>query len=163
MMPGMPEKRTPDYGRHGTTSFFAAFKTTESTAISSLRRQHRAVEFKKFLTEINHEVAEGLEVHLVCDNYGIHKKPTTCEVAPGLSAVPLAFHDDLLLLAQPGRAILRPRHRRPAPQIGPPQRPAPRRRHPRLAHRLERDPEVIYLNQDRRGDPWIPGTTSTTS
>jgi len=25
MMPGMPEKRTHDYVRHGTTSLFAAF------------------------------------------------------------------------------------------------------------------------------------------
>ena len=27
MMPGMPEKRTHDYVRHGTTSLFAAFNT----------------------------------------------------------------------------------------------------------------------------------------
>ncbi|GAA3616426.1 hypothetical protein GCM10022199_20930 [Marihabitans asiaticum] len=32
MMPGMPEKRTPDYVRHGTTSLFAAFNTADGSA-----------------------------------------------------------------------------------------------------------------------------------
>ena len=31
MMPGMPEKRTHDYLRHGTTSLFAAFNTADGT------------------------------------------------------------------------------------------------------------------------------------
>ena len=45
MMPGMPEKRTHDYVRHGTTSLFAAFNTLDGTVISSLHRRHRAIEF----------------------------------------------------------------------------------------------------------------------
>jgi transposase len=76
MMPGMPERRTHDYVRHGTTSLFAAFNTTDGTVISSLHRRHRAVEFRKFLTKIDAQVPEHLEVHLVCDNYGTHKSPT---------------------------------------------------------------------------------------
>ena len=75
MMPGMPEKRTHDYVRHGTTSLFAAFNTADGTVISSLHRRHRTVEFKKFLTKIDAEVPEHLNVHLVCDNYGTHKSP----------------------------------------------------------------------------------------
>ena len=55
MMPGMPEKRTHDYVRHGTTSLFAAFNTADGTVISSTHRRHRAIEFKKFLTKIDHE------------------------------------------------------------------------------------------------------------
>ena len=31
MMPGMPEQRTHDYLRHGTTSLFAAFNTATAT------------------------------------------------------------------------------------------------------------------------------------
>jgi transposase len=76
MMPGMPEKRTHDYVRHGTTSLFAAFNTADGTVISSIHRRHRAVEFRKFLAKIDAEVPDGLEVHLVCDNYGTHKSPT---------------------------------------------------------------------------------------
>lgn len=75
MMPGMPEKRTHDYLRHGTTSLFAAFNTADGTVISSLHRRHRAVEFKKFLAKIDSQVPEHLDVHLICDNYGTHKSP----------------------------------------------------------------------------------------
>lgn len=75
MMPGMPEKRTHDYLRHGTTSLFAAFNTTDGTVISSLHRRHRAIEFKKFLQKIDDQVPDHLDVHLVCDNYGTHKSP----------------------------------------------------------------------------------------
>ena len=75
MMPGMPEKRTHDYVRHGTTSLFAAFSTADGTVISSLHRRHRTIEFKKFLTKIDSQVPQHLDVHLVCDNYGTHKSP----------------------------------------------------------------------------------------
>jgi transposase/transcriptional regulator with XRE-family HTH domain len=76
MMPGMPGKRTHDYVRHGTTSLFAAFNINDGTVISALHRRHRSTEFKKFLTKIDTEVPQHLEVHLVCDNYGTHKHPT---------------------------------------------------------------------------------------
>ena len=75
MMPGMCERRTHDYLRHGTTSLFAAFNTADGTVISSVHRRHRAVEFKKFLTKIDSQVPEHLDVHLICDNYGTHKSP----------------------------------------------------------------------------------------
>ena len=74
-MPGMPEKRTHDYVRHGTTSLFAAFNTADGTVISSLHRRYRTVEFKKFLTKINAQVPPDLDVHLICDNYGTNKSP----------------------------------------------------------------------------------------
>jgi transposase len=76
MMPGMPEKRTHDYVRNGTTSLFAALDITDGSVITSLHRRHRAIEFRKFLTKIDAEVPDGLDVHLVCDNYGTHKTPT---------------------------------------------------------------------------------------
>jgi transposase len=75
MMPGMPEKRTHDDVRHGTTSLFAAFDTSDGSVITSLHRRHRTIEFRKFLTKIDQEVPDHLDVHLVCDNYGTHKSP----------------------------------------------------------------------------------------
>jgi transposase len=75
MMPGMPERRTHDYVRHGVTSLFAAFNTADGTVISSLHRRHRTIEFKKFLAKIDDQVPDDLDVHLVCDNYGTHKSP----------------------------------------------------------------------------------------
>lgn len=76
MMPGMPEKRTHDYARHGTTSLFAALNVADGTVISSLHRRHRAVEFKKFLAKIDAQVPADLDVHLICDNYSTHKSPS---------------------------------------------------------------------------------------
>jgi transposase len=75
MMPGMPEKRTHDYVRHGVTSLFAAFNTVDGSVISSLHRRHRTIEFRKFLAKIDAEVPAHLDVHLVADNYGTHKSP----------------------------------------------------------------------------------------
>jgi transposase len=75
MMPGMPEKRTHDYVRHGTTTLFAAFNVADGTVISEVHRRHRASEFKKFLATIDKQVPGHLDVHLVCDNYGTHKHP----------------------------------------------------------------------------------------
>lgn len=75
MMPGMPERRTHDYVRHGTTTLFAAMNVADGTVISSLHRRHRATEFKKFLTKIDAQVPDHLDVHLICDNYGTHKHP----------------------------------------------------------------------------------------
>jgi len=75
MMPGMPERRTHDYVRHGTTTLFAAMNVADGTVISSLHRRHRSTEFKKFLTKIDTEVPDGLDIHLICDNYRTHKHP----------------------------------------------------------------------------------------
>jgi transposase len=73
MMPGMPERRTHDYARHGITSLFAAFNIADGTAISALHPQHRAIEFKKFLVAIDKAVPADLDVHLICDNLATHK------------------------------------------------------------------------------------------
>jgi transposase len=75
MMPGMPERRTHDYLRHGITTLFAALDVATGTVIGSIHRRHRAVEFKKFLTKLDREVPAELDVHLICDNYSTHKAP----------------------------------------------------------------------------------------
>jgi transposase len=75
MMPGMPERRTHDYLRHGITSLFAAFNIADGTIISELHRRHRAIEFRKFLAAIDKAVPAALDVHLVCDNYATHNTP----------------------------------------------------------------------------------------
>ena len=75
MMPGMPERRTHDYLRHGIASLFAASSIADGTVISELHRRHRAIEFRKFLARIDKAVPAGLDVHLVYDNYA------TCNTA----------------------------------------------------------------------------------
>jgi transposase/transcriptional regulator with XRE-family HTH domain len=73
MLPGVPERRTYGYYRHGVTSLFAAFDIAGGTVISELHRRHRAIEFKKFLATIDKAVPQELDVHLICDNYATHK------------------------------------------------------------------------------------------
>ena len=75
MMPGMPERRTHDYLRHGITTLFAALDVATGEVIGSIHRRHRATEFKKFLTKLDREVPADLDIHLICDNYSTHKAP----------------------------------------------------------------------------------------
>ncbi|MCX5390761.1 IS630 family transposase [Streptomyces sp. NBC_00094] len=75
MMPGVPERRSHDYVRAGTTTLFAALDTATGKVIGSLHRRHRTVEFKKFLVKLDKEVPADLEVHLILDNYVTHKVP----------------------------------------------------------------------------------------
>lgn len=76
MMPGMPERRTHDYVRHGITTLFAALDVATGEVYGSIHRRHRAAEFKKFLTKLNTTVPAELDVHLICDNYSTHRSPT---------------------------------------------------------------------------------------
>jgi transposase len=75
MGPGIAERRTHDYRRHGTTSLFAALDVASGKVIGELHRRHRSTEFRSFLDRIDREVPTGLDVHLVLDNYGTHKTP----------------------------------------------------------------------------------------
>jgi len=107
MMPGMPERRTHDYARHGVTSLFAAFNITDGTVISELHRRHRAIEFRKFLKKIDKNVPVGLDVHLVCDNYGTHKTPGDPGLARSPPPIPRPLHPDWIVVDQPGRTLVR--------------------------------------------------------
>jgi transposase len=75
MRPGQPARRSHDYKRHGTTSLFAALDIATGRVIGKCYARHRAVEFRKFLDEIEAAVPAGLDVHLVIDNYATHKAP----------------------------------------------------------------------------------------
>jgi transposase len=76
LLPGVAERRSHDYKRHGTTSLFAALDMATGKVIGSMHARHRAVEFKKFLQKLDAEVPAGLDVHLILDNYGTHKTPS---------------------------------------------------------------------------------------
>lgn len=75
LAPGIPERRTHDYLRHGTTTLFAALDLASGKVIGELHRRHRGQEFLAFLRTIDANVPAALDVHLVMDNYGTHKTP----------------------------------------------------------------------------------------
>lgn len=76
LAPGIPERRTHDYMRHGTTTLFAALDVASGEVIGELHRRHRSTEFLQFLRTIDANVPADLDVHLVMDNYGTHKTPS---------------------------------------------------------------------------------------
>ncbi len=75
LAPGIPERRTHDYMRHGTTTLFAALDIATGKVIGEMHRRHRSGEFLQFLRTIEANVPADLDVHVVMDNYGTHKTP----------------------------------------------------------------------------------------
>jgi transposase len=75
LRPGLPERQSHDYQRHGTTTLFAALNVLEGTVIAECQPRHRHQEFLRFLDRIDHSVAPALDIHMVLDNYGTHKHP----------------------------------------------------------------------------------------
>ena len=73
LRPGLPERQTHDYKRHGTTTLFAAFNILNGKVIGSCLPRHRAKEFIRFLNHLEKEVPPDQEIHLIMDNYSTHK------------------------------------------------------------------------------------------
>ncbi len=64
---------THDYKRNGTTTLFAALDVLTGKVIGQCLTRHRHKEFLKFLATIDREVPQGLQIHLILDNYSTHK------------------------------------------------------------------------------------------
>jgi transposase/transposase-like protein len=75
LRPGLPEKRTHDYVRHGTTTLFAALDIATGKVVDKCYPRHRHVEFLDFLKQVA-KAYPRRELHVVLDNYGTHKHPT---------------------------------------------------------------------------------------
>jgi transposase len=80
--PGLPMKKgragtmTHDYKRHGTTTLFAALDVATGKVIGECMKRHRHQEWLKFLRLIDRSTPNGLDLHLIADNYATHKHPT---------------------------------------------------------------------------------------
>jgi transposase len=75
MRPSQPARMSHDYRRHGVTSLFAALDIATGRVIGKCYPRHRAAEFRKFLDQIEANVPDDLDVHLVMDNNATHKTP----------------------------------------------------------------------------------------
>lgn len=73
MTPGEVERRTCTYERNGTTTLFAALEVATGHVIGKTFGRHRSKEFCSFLSEIDKNVPDDLDVHLVLDNLATHK------------------------------------------------------------------------------------------
>ncbi|HET9562536.1 MAG TPA: IS630 family transposase [Propionibacteriaceae bacterium] len=72
--PGVPEKQTHDYIRHGTTTLFAALEVATGKITDACYPRHRNEEFLRFLKQVA-KAYPRKNLHIVCDNYGTHKHP----------------------------------------------------------------------------------------
>ena len=65
--------RTHDYIRHGTITLFAALNYLDGKLIHRTEEKHTHVEWLRFLKQIEREVPDAVDVHLIADNYCTHK------------------------------------------------------------------------------------------
>ncbi len=70
---GYVEGITHDYIRHGTTTLFAALDIANGEVLADCKPRHRHQEFRSFLQTVDENVPEGLDIHLILDNYATHK------------------------------------------------------------------------------------------
>ena len=84
MQPGLPERRTHDYRRHGTTTLFAALEIATGQVTAACKPRHRHQEFLAFLKQVAKAYPDQ-ELHLVMDNYAAHKR---IEIRDWLAANP---------------------------------------------------------------------------
>lgn len=75
LRPGLPERQTHDYERHGTTTLFAALDVAAGKITGDCQPRHRHQEFLRFLDKIDAATLAMMPVHLILDNYGTHKHP----------------------------------------------------------------------------------------
>jgi transposase len=74
LRPGLPEGRTHDYKRNGTTNLYAALEIASGQVVHACQPRHRHQEFLAFLRRIVRAFPEG-ELHLVLDNSSTHTTP----------------------------------------------------------------------------------------
>jgi transposase len=74
MRPGLPERATHDYVRHGTTTLFAALEVATGKVTDACYPRHRHEEFLRFLKHLARTYPR-LTLHLVVDNYATHTHP----------------------------------------------------------------------------------------
>ena len=74
MRPGLPEKATHDYVRHGTTTLFAALEVATGKVTDACYPRHRHEEFLRFLKHVA-KAYPRVKLHIVADNYATHKHP----------------------------------------------------------------------------------------
>jgi transposase len=79
LRPGIPQRQTHDYTRHGTTTLFAALNILNGKVIGSCWPRHRHSEFLLFLDRIEIHTPRNRQIHLILDNYGTHTHPKVKE------------------------------------------------------------------------------------
>jgi transposase len=62
------------YKRHGTLNLFAALEVSTGAIRTQITQKKRRLEFLEFMDQVVSDLPEGKEIHVILDNYCIHKK-----------------------------------------------------------------------------------------
>lgn len=65
------------YKRHGTLNLFAALEVATGAVHTQTTQLKRRVEFLEFMDQVMAKVPQGKEIHVILDNYCIHKRNDT--------------------------------------------------------------------------------------
>ena len=150
MRPGLPEKATHDYVRHGTTTLFAALEVATGRADLPTPAPSPGI------PDLPQAGRQGLPAAQAAPGGRQLRHPQTPRRAGLAGPQPTdhpALHSHQRVLAEPGRGVLLDHH----PPSHPPrqlrQRQGSDHRHRTVHRRLERPLPPVRLDQDRRRAP----------
>lgn len=74
LRPGLPERRTHDYKRHGVTSLYAALEVASGRVVGECSQRHTAADFLRFLKTLARAFPRK-HLHIILDNSSTHSTP----------------------------------------------------------------------------------------
>jgi transposase len=90
LRPGVPERQTHDYERHGVTNLYAALNVASGKVIGACADRHRQREYIEFLKLVDRNTPKRKLLHLIVDNASSHDTKAVREflaAKPGRFAV----------------------------------------------------------------------------
>jgi len=152
MRPGLPEKATHNYLRHGTTSLFAALEVATGTVTDACYQRHTHAEFLDFLKLVA-KAYPRVKLHVVADNYATHKHPKVKDWLAKHPRYHLHFTPTFVVVAEPGRTLVSGTDRQGHQTRRLPLRARPHRRNRGLHGGPQRQAQTLRLDCRRRRHP----------
>ena len=153
MRPGLAERRTHDYRRHGTTSLFAALDVATGEVLGRCFPRHRAVEFRRFLDDTP-KPCRRTSTFIWCGQLRHSQDGDDSRLAGWPAALPPALHAHECILDQPGRTVVRGDYRTADPARHAPQHQGAGTGDEEYLRVHNENPKP-FIWQERRPDPRI--------
>jgi hypothetical protein len=107
LRPGLPERQTHDYERHGTTTLFAALNVAADKIIAQCQPRHRHQEFLRFLKQIDTAPPSRLRYPPDPGQLRNAQASGSEEVVQRTPSLSRSLYPDQRLLAEPSRTLVR--------------------------------------------------------
>ena len=145
LSPGRAERHGFEHFRHGTLSLLAALNTKSGEVRGQTVARHTSAAFVDFLGAIVTSQPKGREIHMNADNLSTHNAGGSHVPVGAPDRTPL-LHPDLILVAQPGGALVCQDRTRPARAGHLHVAARPRPEDSSLHHALQRRPQADPLD-----------------